>query len=254
MADVIVSHILEESPIALRNIQLITTSCSLKYLVRDCIDFINASSSCRDRAVLNKKLEAAQAICDVAWENVNTGHWKDVPLGWRQLYSYGSIFKTIFQSFLGEPLLDILHTCDMGLLMGAPVMENMLSKIASKLHSLLPMQISPEALEKLEKQCYKTPSMKINFPITHLPCPSLETFASRHFNKEEPVVITKGMDYWPALSSRQWSISHLLTVAGGRTVPVEIGSKYTDEAWSQKLMTIATFVSTYLLKEETYSL
>lgn len=110
---------------------------------------LNFDNLFSDRAVLNKKLEAAQAICDVAWENVNTGHWKDVPLGWRQLYSYGSIFKTIFQSFLGEPLLDILHTCDMGLLMGAPVMENMLSKIASKLHSLLPMQISPEALEKV---------------------------------------------------------------------------------------------------------
>lgn len=51
------------------------------------------------------------------------------------------------------------------------------------------------------------------------------------------------MDHWPAMS--KWNINYLLKIAGWRVVPVEIGSRYTDESWSQKLMTIEDFVHRY---------
>ena len=37
-------------------------------------------------------------------------------------------------------------------------------------------------------------------------------------------------------------MSYLKRVAGLRTVPVELGSRYTDHEWSQKLMTISDFI------------
>lgn len=45
------------------------------------------------------------------------------------------------------------------------------------------------------------------------------------------------------------SIDYLRSVAGCRTVPVEVGSRYTDEAWSQTLLTLNEFIDLYILKK-----
>ncbi len=45
------------------------------------------------------------------------------------------------------------------------------------------------------------------------------------------------------------SLEYLKEVAGPRTVPVELGSRYTDEEWSQKLMTVAEFIDEYILSQ-----
>ena len=37
-------------------------------------------------------------------------------------------------------------------------------------------------------------------------------------------------------------------MAGGRTVPVELGSSYADDDWGQQLMTIEKFVDEYMLQ------
>lgn len=56
------------------------------------------------------------------------------------------------------------------------------------------------------------------------------------------------MDHWPA--TKKWSdINYLLKVAGERTVPVEIGSHYADNNWSQKLMPLRNFIENYFLKD-----
>lgn len=54
------------------------------------------------------------------------------------------------------------------------------------------------------------------------------------------------MTHWPAMSKWQ-DVNYLLRVAGDRTVPVEIGSHYTDESWSQKLMTVREFIRQHYL-------
>lgn len=45
------------------------------------------------------------------------------------------------------------------------------------------------------------------------------------------------------------SIEYLRAVAGCRTVPVEVGSRYTDEAWSQTLITVNEFIDRYIVGE-----
>lgn len=50
------------------------------------------------------------------------------------------------------------------------------------------------------------------------------------------------------LLSLSLSIDYLRSVAGCRTVPIEVGSKYTDEEWSQKLITVNEFIDTYIME------
>lgn len=218
------------------------------HLLKECVDFANHPHACEDETVLQRNFENAKVICDMSWEMLNIGDWKNVPLCWRRMYSYGSLLKALCELALAKPTKDILNTCDMGLIMGAPVMDNILTKLASKVHKQLPELISPAVLEKID--CKEPHSVTLRFPLSRVDCPSVEHFMKMYLKKEQPVVITKGMDYWPALSTRPWSIRYLMTIAGGRTVPVELGNKYTDEDWSQKLMTLASFVRTYILKEE----
>ena len=42
-----------------------------------------------------------------------------------------------------------------------------------------------------------------------------------------------------------YSFDYLIKLAGDRTVPIELGSRYSDDDWTQKLMTIADFVKQY---------
>lgn len=50
------------------------------------------------------------------------------------------------------------------------------------------------------------------------------------------------------------SIEYLRSVAGCRTVPVEVGSRYTDEDWSQTLLTVNEFIDKYILNKVSASL
>lgn len=43
------------------------------------------------------------------------------------------------------------------------------------------------------------------------------------------------------------SLAYLKRVGGPRTVPVELGSKYTDDEWSQELMTLSAFIDKFVL-------
>lgn len=44
-------------------------------------------------------------------------------------------------------------------------------------------------------------------------------------------------------------MEYIQEVAGCRTVPVEVGSRYTDEEWSQRLMTVNDFISKHIVNK-----
>lgn len=48
-------------------------------------------------------------------------------------------------------------------------------------------------------------------------------------------------------------MDYFCQVAGCRTVPVELGARYTDEEWSQQLMTVSDFISQYITAEVCYT-
>lgn len=66
--------------------------------------------------------------------------------------------------------------------------------------------------------------------------PSLSAFISTWFR--EPFILTGYVRDWPALQEHPWrSLDYLRQVAGpGRIVPIEVGSDYRTDDWSQRLM------------------
>lgn len=203
-------------------------------------------------------------LLDITWEQLYTGHWKDVSITWRQAYSVVSYLKALSEFALGKQdscldFREMIKTCDMGLLMGAPVLDNVLPKLASRLQQLH-VQNLPEA--SYEKEEISEPPAKVSKLDTLLPfelspdrqvsmCvePSIEQFRSAFMESGTPVVIQACMEYWPAMSTRCWGIPYLRKIAGWRLVPVELGSKYTEDSWSQKLMTVNDFIDGYFEKQ-----
>eukprot|EP00968_Pinguiococcus_pyrenoidosus_P016831 scaffold1638_cov258-Pinguiococcus_pyrenoidosus.AAC.55 len=81
--------------------------------------------------------------------------------------------------------------------------------------------------------------------------PSLQ---SDHLDTQQPVVITKGLESWPAVqpydgSGRpKWAcMQYLEETCGERTVPVELGGSYLRKEWGTELMTISDFLEKYLV-------
>ncbi|KAL4234432.1 Lysine-specific demethylase 8 [Mactra antiquata] len=242
-------------------------------------------------------------ICDIVlssvWEQLNQGHWKDVSLTWRYSYTIISTVKVLSQyqhclydvketmglqdvteksslcNTVNSKFTDVIKTCDLGLLMGAPVADNVLSKLPSILQedfieqckridvancisidkdsksSIKRKTIEDEDLSCLRKKVNKNSdqfvvNIKSERSIKRINCPSLETFSRDYFSSNTPVVITNAMEGWPAMNDRKWTLDYIKHVAGCRTVPIEIGSKYTDDTWSQRLMTVQEFIRDYI--------
>jgi lysine-specific demethylase 8 len=60
-----------------------------------------------------------------------------------------------------------------------------------------------------------------------------------------PIVLDALVKHWPAVT--KWRDgAYLDEIVGDRTVPVELGKTYVDDAWSQKLMTMREFMDAYV--------
>jgi [protein]-arginine 3-hydroxylase / protease len=108
--------------------------------------------------------------------------------------------------------------------------------------------------------------------IQRVVCPSMEQFLTDYMQTKTPVILTGCIDHWPAMNKWRWtqaflskwiedessrivvhtSFQYLLDIAGERTVPIELGSRYSDDDWTQKLMTIADFVKHYCQRRVTF--
>lgn len=227
----------------------------------------------------NKSLaeQLAEEVLDITWEKLNTGHWKDVKLAWRHIFSYASLIKVMClynkEPTAAKTIKEALSACDRGLLMGAPIMNGILTQLATCLHTVEQKLSSSSSIpdNKIHHQCdeetrgagkqeskrmktshHAIPIILDEHQISREANPSLHAFLVDTMEKESPVVIEEAMDHWPARQQRFWSLSYLRKIAGKRTVPVEIGSKYTDDTWSQSLMTIGDFIDRHIdIREET---
>ena len=240
-------------------------------------------------------LSTCQIVIDICWEKCNTSHWRDVNVIWRETYSYGSVFKALCLHSQGR-WAEAMKACDLGLLLGAPILDNILTRIATEfqknakessysqdvLYSTASDHDSEISLELQKTQApmvgkstekrkfskdaesvdegqqfathdftkrrkgYGIPMISKEFDIDYVFCPSLEAFLTNYVQKDKPVILDGVMDHWPARTTRQWSIQYLKTIAGCRTVPVELGLRYTDDSWTQKLMTVGDFIDSYI--------
>uniref|UniRef100_A0A3P8NU71 Lysine-specific demethylase 8 n=1 Tax=Astatotilapia calliptera TaxID=8154 RepID=A0A3P8NU71_ASTCA len=208
----------------------------------------------------SSRLLNAQIILDISWEKLNTGTWRHVDKEWRRVYSYGCLFKVAAlccESPSEDKILEAVRTCDMGLIMGAAIMGDILQVIVRILQSHIRTLSSTK--EEDESEHAEVKRIKIESPLVsaikeesavlRIKCPSLESFKTNFLLPLKPVILEGIIDHWPAFNKHPWSIEYLRSVAGCRTVPVEVGSRYTDEDWSQTLLTVNEFIDRYVLNK-----
>eukprot|EP00075_Anas_platyrhynchos_P035665 XP_027324918.1 bifunctional peptidase and arginyl-hydroxylase JMJD5 isoform X2 [Anas platyrhynchos] len=188
---------------------------------------------------------------DYAWEKLNAGPWREVGKAWRQVYAYGCLFGALAEVAARRPLAPAVRLCDMGLLMGASVLDNALARLVRLLQARLPRGKRRAAAGGSAKRARveppPAPVVQPEEALPHVRCPSLEHFRDNYLIPQKPVVLEGIIDHWPCM--KKWSVDYICQVAGCRTVPVELGSRYTDEEWSQKLMTVNDFINQYIVNE-----
>ncbi|XP_071300830.1 LOW QUALITY PROTEIN: bifunctional peptidase and arginyl-hydroxylase JMJD5 [Agelaius tricolor] len=216
----------------------------------------------------------SDVLRDYSWEKLNAGPWREVGKGWRQVYAYGCLFGALAEVAAGRPLARAVRLCDLGLLMGASVLDNVLARLVRALQPHLPRaaprdgaraQVAPappspprgpaslpaadreRPFQSVRPEPPPPSAVQPEEVIPHLRCPSLEHFRDNYLVPQRPVVLEGVMDHWPCM--KKWSVDYFCQVAGCRTVPVELGARYTDEEWSQQLMTVSDFISQYIMDE-----
>ena len=74
----------------------------------------------------------AEIALDFTWRKLNSNHWKDVELIWREAYATAALFKALSLLRDGQAQ-EALIEIDKGILLGAPVFGDILKQFASAL-------------------------------------------------------------------------------------------------------------------------
>nr|XP_060642409.1 bifunctional peptidase and arginyl-hydroxylase JMJD5 [Anolis sagrei ordinatus] len=206
---------------------------------------------------LGRLLFLSSAACDFCWERLNMGPWREVRGTWRRAFAWGCLLRALglfCQDTQGGPL-QALRQCDLGLLLGAPLPGDALQRVVGLLQRHLHgLEVDKEKEEegapppkKIQREFPVRPAMKSEASISYLLCPSLEHFRDHYLVPQKPLVLEGIVSHWSCM--KKWSVAYLRQVAGSRTVPVELGSRYTDQEWSQALMTVGEFIDRYVENE-----
>ncbi|KAL5034465.1 hypothetical protein BDV3_004038 [Batrachochytrium dendrobatidis] len=99
----------------------------------------------------------------------------------------------------------------------------------------IPAQVVYKTSQLIPAQCVEIHSTPLSMSEFNL-----------HLTREilpTPIIICNVLDGCPCLSTRPWKdVAYILSVMGAdRLVPVEIGSHYTDESWTQRIITAGEF-------------
>uniref|UniRef100_A0AC34GB38 Uncharacterized protein n=1 Tax=Panagrolaimus sp. ES5 TaxID=591445 RepID=A0AC34GB38_9BILA len=142
----------------------------------------------------------------------------------------------LFSSTLNASALNIL---DEGIMKGIQFDDNNLGKLALYLSSKLPKLPEIQVCQSLYP---KVPKPAPNFrKIPILIRPSLEEFLQYI---DQPVVIKDFVQHFPLYQF--FNFEYLNNVHGYRRVPIEFGSSYAGEDYSQKIVTIHEYLRDFL--------
>ncbi|EDX00825.1 bifunctional peptidase and arginyl-hydroxylase JMJD5 [Drosophila yakuba] len=182
------------------------------------------------------------ALVDRSWERIHTGHFSQVPLATRKIYAIACCFKIFFlllesttpaQKDACSEILDEAQL--LGCLEDWSELKVALMDYLDKGGAAAPSSETLPTLEPLTR-------VSSACDIPQLDAPSLEEFQTKCFKAGQPALLLNTIQHWPAL--HKWlDLNYLLQVAGNRTVPIEIGSNYASDEWSQQLVKIRDFLS-----------
>ncbi|XP_056630603.1 lysine-specific demethylase 8 isoform X1 [Diorhabda sublineata] len=232
-----------------------TLNVDMRELLVSCLKY-----SLETGSLCDMKLLEIDSILDFLNDELNSGHWSDVPIHTRHYFTIASFVKCLVllktNNCDKEQLLKTCLKClDIGLLLGAPLENNL--EILTNSAKVLREEINKHVLKDSNKVEIKNKRKITEYDkfskipgilVDSIDSPSIEYFNSKWFLPQTPVKLTGCLEHWPA--SKKWlDLNYLLELAGDRTVPVEIGSHYVDANWSQKLMTLKEFITKYYVSD-----
>ncbi|KAL5055828.1 hypothetical protein RYX36_036510 [Vicia faba] len=194
-------------------------------------------------------VRAAEAVREMAWEQLHSGPWHSVLPVWRDAYSMACLHVAKHHYGNGE-FKEALRALDMGIIMGGSLLrkdlDSAIGKVSEKARILRVSDSDDHRLVDLDFDVSKVLQL---LPLKSLASKlvvkrsalSLENFLKDHYLSGTPVIISDCMAHWPA--KKNWNNKeYLLRVAGDRTVPVEVGKNYLCSDWKQELVTFSEFL------------
>ncbi|KAL2940932.1 Lysine-specific demethylase JMJ30 [Bienertia sinuspersici] len=197
---------------------------------------------------------AAEAAREMAWEQLHCGPWHSVLPIWRDAYSMACLHVAKHHFALGD-LSETLKVLDLGLIMGGSLLKVDFECAVDKVMTLLQLRDNSNNVDDQETnllfssldfnqaqvlQFLPTKSLSSKL-IARRSGLSLEGFLCDYYLSGLPVIISDTMSHWPA-RARWNNLEYLKKVAGGRTVPVEVGKNYLCSEWKQELITFSQFL------------
>uniref|UniRef100_A0A182MYC5 JmjC domain-containing protein n=1 Tax=Anopheles dirus TaxID=7168 RepID=A0A182MYC5_9DIPT len=217
----------------------------------------------QDTKVMAINLIKIGVLYDTVYNRLHTGQWNVVEPAEREMFTIVTYVRIVYTLCVSsneeEAMKDGIYLADLGLMLGSPISTkrddigiDLLTETASilttHLHETNLQEPAPKRLKlNTHIEPTGTPESTTN-TIAVLQCPSLEFFGSNCYDRKEPAILKGIIDDWPAME-RWHDPNYLLTVAGERTVPIEIGSQYSSDDWSQKLMKFREFIEQSICSE-----
>jgi [protein]-arginine 3-hydroxylase / protease len=212
-----------------------------------------------DLCEVNKLIRMSVILIEFSHGMLNTNLWIFVDDIWRLVYGHAVLYKIVLlckkislkniKTSYSLPSY-IIKLCDLGLLMSGNLLEDkfnhILNQIKSTSRDLLFEKKTIENISNVENLAKTEIILDQNHLIKVEKSPSIDSFKENYFLPKVPVIIESQMDHWPAIE--KWSVDYIEDLVGKRTVPIELGKKYTNPDWSQKLMTINEFINKFIRK------
>lgn len=163
--------------------------------IQQCFDYCYNKRMEKD----NNKIFEIESVIDYLQDELNTGHWSEVPIQTRQLFTCTSFLKCIVflksEELSQVNLKKCLKCLDMGLVMGAPIDFEPLQKSATYLskllHELENTKINVEATKRRLNEEYYDSFRDVNAQeISTEECPNMEYFNKSYFTKQIPAKLT----------------------------------------------------------------
>lgn len=254
--------------------------CMKKQIILQFLLFVFFSTNCKqfiDEKILRDAANELEELMIVGWEKIHCGKWDEIDLIWRDLYSF-ACFGNAGILFLNDDLKKCIHTLDLGIMLGHKTYQQSLQTFIQYAHNKLIkhknnelnsssfpiLRFTNDENDNQEMknnedymQCIKYLDCKVDLPLidknnliktVNADNIDLIQFITNHFNQSEPVLIKKMVSNWPAIE--KWkNLNYFIQKAGFRSIPVEIGKVYTDDNWTQKVMSFHQFILNYLLSD-----
>lgn len=231
-----------------------------------CYDTINriakdSVKSMETSASVDRASFLVSSLKDKLYEIVNIGRWSEVDENICKAFTVATFLEAFFrlhQHSDTKATEKVLYDLDFGLLLGCPLSGSSNTLLTESIR-IIGENCPSSSGSATKKQKLSVPGAAVGVKRTKseqehssiviLQRPSVEHFHINHFIAQTPALIQNCMDHWPALTN--WTQSdYLMSVAGERTVPIEIGSHYTNENWSQDLVKFKDFLNRQISVDE----